>query len=211
MRDFEELFAFRLQYQDYSDDENYIIKKLKELLHDDGNEMEHINQHIYDFYNHYNINNISLEHIQSITILNLNDLFRNILLNTMNRQMNVDLTNGSTIYRELGQDFIVNLSTILTNPEPQTQDDIPVVLNDNDYENLEIKKYTDGDDECSICFCEMEKDDEYYKIKCDHIFHKDCIDIWLTGYNYKCPICREELGASQPMLEEDYETIIDNI
>ena len=44
-------------------------------------------------------------------------------------------------------------------------------------------------EECSICFEEI-KNKELKTLKCGHIFHKNCIDYWLT-INPICPYCRE--------------------
>ena len=36
--------------------------------------------------------------------------------------------------------------------------------------------------------------DDTLVIKCNHIFHPECIDKWLCEHSYKCPICREPAG-----------------
>jgi len=46
--------------------------------------------------------------------------------------------------------------------------------------------------ECSICqeeFQEGSKD--VMKIKCKHLFHKQCIDAWFTKHS-TCPLCRDD-------------------
>ena len=54
--------------------------------------------------------------------------------------------------------------------------------------NPDIKKLNDG---CAICQEEFTDSDVIRHLKCDHIFHIECIDTWLTRENYKCPNCRE--------------------
>lgn len=228
MRDFDELYAYRLQYQDYNEDENYIIKRFKILLYNDGENMIDINHHIYNFYNHYNINNITLQHIESISIyenLNVSQLFQSMLQTISRFQLNENndfnsdflnniFNNTTTILEENDQEYTNNSSTIYRNGNlnlwfstgysyvPQ-QEDIPVTLNEEDYENLNIKNYTCSENNnCSICLCDMEKDDEYYEIKCNHYFHKDCLDTWITDYSYICPVCRKEIGKSQAHIDE---------
>ena len=44
-------------------------------------------------------------------------------------------------------------------------------------------------------------------LNCNHLFHIDCIKIWLTKQSYKCPICRME--ASCCYINVDSE-ILDN-
>jgi hypothetical protein len=53
----------------------------------------------------------------------------------------------------------------------------------------------DSQNECSICYIEYTKSDNIRKLNvCSHIFHKECIDKWIQGYNKKnCPICRANL------------------
>lgn len=44
--------------------------------------------------------------------------------------------------------------------------------------------------ECSICF-DVFKDNELLKqLKCNHLFHKECLSQWLLNEN-KCPICNK--------------------
>ncbi len=50
----------------------------------------------------------------------------------------------------------------------------------------------DLDCECNICQVQ-DKSLQYVKIcKCNHVFHKNCIDMWLSQHN-SCPLCRIEL------------------
>ena len=67
MISFDELFAYRIYYQDVSFDEFYIIKKLKQLLIDDGMEEDEVNDHLFNFYTHFG-HTISLEEIKSVNI-----------------------------------------------------------------------------------------------------------------------------------------------
>ena len=47
--------------------------------------------------------------------------------------------------------------------------------------------------ECAVCLSEFE-DDESVRLmpKCDHVFHRECIDMWL-GCHVSCPVCRADL------------------
>lgn len=58
----------------------------------------------------------------------------------------------------------------------------------------EKKKYNT----CSICFDDFNDNSIIRKIKCLHIFHKDCIDPWLLNQSYKCPICRDSVLPIKP-------------
>lgn len=47
--------------------------------------------------------------------------------------------------------------------------------------------------ECVVCLTEFE-DDEVLRLipKCDHVFHPECIDEWLSVHT-TCPVCRADL------------------
>ena len=47
---------------------------------------------------------------------------------------------------------------------------------------------------CTICQNDFEKTDKVRSIKCNHVFHPECIDVWLLENSYKCPICRCEVA-----------------
>lgn len=44
--------------------------------------------------------------------------------------------------------------------------------------------------ECSICFDDLDNDNPKKELHCGHVFHKSCIDPWLT-INFTCPYCRK--------------------
>jgi hypothetical protein len=52
-------------------------------------------------------------------------------------------------------------------------------------------KIKDINSKCTVCQASFENDDEIRILPCEHIYHIDCIDNWLTNYNYLCPCCRE--------------------
>ncbi|KAI5243141.1 hypothetical protein E4T43_04341 [Aureobasidium subglaciale] len=44
---------------------------------------------------------------------------------------------------------------------------------------------------CLVCLCDFEQDEEARRlVKCNHLFHKECIDQWLTKGRNSCPLCR---------------------
>lgn len=45
---------------------------------------------------------------------------------------------------------------------------------------------------CSICQDAIKKGEQCRKLKCNHIYHIDCIDPWLQK-NMNCPMCREKV------------------
>ncbi|XWS10708.1 hypothetical protein CRYUN_Cryun38cG0020800 [Craigia yunnanensis] len=47
--------------------------------------------------------------------------------------------------------------------------------------------------ECAICLCKIDEDDEIRELRCDHLFHKICLDRWIGYRSSTCPICRSSL------------------
>ncbi|KAF2092179.1 hypothetical protein K490DRAFT_32799 [Saccharata proteae CBS 121410] len=44
---------------------------------------------------------------------------------------------------------------------------------------------------CLVCLCDFEvKEEARQLVKCGHLFHKECIDQWLTTGRNSCPLCR---------------------
>ncbi|XP_022158251.1 RING-H2 finger protein ATL1-like [Momordica charantia] len=51
----------------------------------------------------------------------------------------------------------------------------------------------DDDEECAICLSKFEQGEKCRKMsKCDHVFHRDCIDRWLKAERH-CPLCRTSI------------------
>ncbi|KAF5092735.1 hypothetical protein D0Z00_004438 [Geotrichum galactomycetum] len=46
---------------------------------------------------------------------------------------------------------------------------------------------------CQICLSDFEKNEECrFLVNCKHVFHRECIDQWLTTGRNSCPLCRSE-------------------
>ena len=56
-------------------------------------------------------------------------------------------------------------------------------------EKANIKLFSD---ECVICLENYESNKKITTLKCDHIFHYDCINEWFDT-NQSCPLCRIDL------------------
>ncbi|RWW08649.1 hypothetical protein GW17_00027898 [Ensete ventricosum] len=52
--------------------------------------------------------------------------------------------------------------------------------------------------ECAVCLSEFADDDTLRLLpRCCHVFHVDCIDVWL-GTHVTCPVCRANLAEPEP-------------
>lgn len=80
-------------------------------------------------------------------------------------------------------------------------ENIKVVLNEETFENLETFKVSEPiNDNCAICLIPFEMEEEIIKLKCNHIFHKECIKTQLCNYSSKCPNCKSEVEGGKPIL-----------
>jgi hypothetical protein len=48
------------------------------------------------------------------------------------------------------------------------------------------------EDVCTICIEPYEESEKIRTLKCSHIFHKECIDLWKYNGNKRCPLCNED-------------------
>lgn len=56
---------------------------------------------------------------------------------------------------------------------------------------------------CLVCMSEYEEGEDMRALKCNHGFHQECIDKWLTTGANKCPVCRAAAVVTEtPMAVE---------
>ncbi|MCO5549865.1 hypothetical protein L7F22_003339 [Adiantum nelumboides] len=57
----------------------------------------------------------------------------------------------------------------------------------------EMKKRVEHYNTCAVCLSEYEEDELLKRLPaCSHLFHKECIDMWLFSHS-TCPLCRLSL------------------
>ena len=214
---FNDLFAFRVDYLDYINEEYIIINKLKNKLIDLGIEENDINNVLYNFYNYFDIP-ITMSQLENVPLHSPYSLYYN-----SDESLFTDDSNESDMFNNLEQEQepeyyniiytvqdidnhgpINNLLTLLfnINNQPENYEDVLITTNTDSLNELPISKITnDMQLICSICQEEMNKDDEYINIECKHIFHKTCLTTYLQNYNHICPTCRKEIGTPNVQLD----------
>ena len=45
-------------------------------------------------------------------------------------------------------------------------------------------------DSCVVCIEDFNNDDNVRKLVCSHIYHSECVDMWIIEKN-TCPICKK--------------------
>ena len=62
------------------------------------------------------------------------------------------------------------------------------------YNTVKILNEIDNED-CSICLDKLydeESNKEIISLDCNHLFHKECVDPWITR-NRNCPLCKRNI------------------
>jgi hypothetical protein len=102
-------------------------------------------------------------------------------------------TNEYVITELLG--IINNFTTNNTEYEQFLQfEDKPIVLSKTELNKIPFIHYSKihKDTECSICLESFILDEDIKVLNCQHIFHPDCINNWLTKCKTTCPVCRKD-------------------
>ncbi len=166
-----------------------------EILLDDIEDLRNQMSPLIDIQEYYrlliiNLLNIEYDYEQiyyglGITLLISNDIPPNINVETI---MNIIRYHIVRLY---------NLGSNVNNElEPVT-----LTVSQTELDKIPITPFNSLDDEtknhyekCTICRCEYDETDNVRILKCSHLFHPECIDIWLLNNSYKCPICRSEVA-----------------
>ena len=61
--------------------------------------------------------------------------------------------------------------------------------------------------QCAVCLCKIENGDEIRELRCDHLFHRVCLDRWLGYKNLSCPLCRDSLAPFRAFAELGVEVL----
>lgn len=145
-------------------------------------------------YNSDNVLNFDIENLSNFSIENLTNDIHN-LLGTENEIINGII--NETIVRNI-TDFLHLMETDGT--IMASFQDIIIGENEKKEENKKnlnelLGSYTRTNknhlnQECSICTDKFKEKEGLRILKCNHYFHKKCIDKWLIKGSETCPICR---------------------
>ncbi|KAL8268857.1 hypothetical protein R6Q59_002655 [Mikania micrantha] len=62
--------------------------------------------------------------------------------------------------------------------------------------------------ECAVCLSKIEEDEEIGVLRCDHLFHKACLDRCLEYRHTTCPLCRDYLAGPRMVCELGRELLV---
>ncbi|KAL9226911.1 hypothetical protein vseg_002669 [Gypsophila vaccaria] len=128
---------------------------------------------------------------EQLLVLETNLFLGGIGLHDQHRELRLDIDNMS--YEELLAlgDRIGTVSTAV--PE----EDLTKCLQRGIYKKTTDSRKDEDDFKCSICQEEYNDGDEIGALSCDHRYHIDCVNQWLSLKNW-CPICKVSATPSSP-------------
>jgi|LauGreDrversion4_2_1035121.scaffolds.fasta_scaffold187574_1 hypothetical protein len=123
-------------------------------------------------------------------------------------QINVVFNDNYTLVYEILVDEIKRLisrsytfmllSDMIMNSPQGNMENIKLTVKPEIIEGITRKKFKEYESnikevntKCTVCQACFEGEDDTRILNCNHVYHTDCIDNWLTNYNYLCPCCRE--------------------
>ncbi|KAJ8760401.1 hypothetical protein K2173_015068 [Erythroxylum novogranatense] len=62
--------------------------------------------------------------------------------------------------------------------------------------------------ECAVCLCKIEHGQEDRELRCNHQFHRVCIDRWLEHQGFTCPLCRDFVSPPRLFTELGMEVLV---
>lgn len=193
-----DLFAYRFSLLDENDNENdnsnendnendnnerEIIKKLKLKLIELGYQREELTSILSNFYRFYGIE-VNEETIDEVRVYVFN--FNTALTNELNL-MNTHNPAFSLLISRINE--FINSNSNLN----EVQEDVKITVEESAVEQLPLIKIMETAT-CSICMEDLKIDTDATKLNCNHLYHPECIKSYLLNYDYKCPLCRSDVG-----------------
>ena len=65
--------------------------------------------------------------------------------------------------------------------------------------------------ECAICMLDYQIGEKQRKLRCNHVFHRACINIWIVQRsNQTCPLCRAPINEAELSASASYASTTDS-
>jgi len=94
--------------------------------------------------------------------------------------------------------FAILSDMIMNSSHANQMDNVKLTVKPEIIEGITRKKFKEYESnikeintKCTVCQACFEGEDDTRILNCNHVYHTDCIDNWLSNYNYLCPCCRK--------------------
>tara|TARA_A100001015_G_scaffold307635_1_gene403875 strand:- start:1227 stop:1862 length:636 start_codon:yes stop_codon:yes gene_type:complete len=171
------------------------------LLNIDNYSISEINNILKEFYKLYPTENITDEIINFHTNENTFFTNNNFNFNNIISLINNNSNNLISIYlnNQSNESLIPLLNNFISNVN--NENDVPIVIKDECFDNLEKKKYFDLNENqkennilCLFSYENFDDDDDIIVLPCNHILKLSYGTEWLKNISHKCPSCRQPCG-----------------
>ena len=105
--------------------------------------------------------------------------------------------NRNIIYNSYLYDIILNYIDFRYTNNYDNLEDVIVSLDTNELNNLKTYENDKKNINCCICMHDINEKELITELKCNHVFHENCIKTYLDNYSHKCPICRISAGNTK--------------
>lgn len=134
---------------------------------------------------------------------NLSELYYNIGLYILINSYEYIENHMNIVREEIIFQHILIYNTIDIINTTREFEDVKLIIPEKDLNNIPLIKYLETDKteiKCTICQFEFNDNDVVRKVKCNHLYHKECIDKWLSEESYKCPNCKSQVAEYIPKI-----------
>ena len=178
---------------------NYFFEK--KYHKNNKNKNAYYRQKHFKNYNNHQMNNIT----HKSNIINNN-------IQTQNHPFNQTETNITPSYDFSPRENLLNFPGrfVPLNYQMNTNFNKNMFEKKEKYEWLKKEKFTEKlfeknkeEYECSICLEKLKLNEDITKLKCNHIFHYNCIEQLLEHKDDKCPNCRADLKTGEEQKEKN--------
>jgi hypothetical protein len=180
LNSFINIFDMYLRNNEQNIMQSTYINILENSIHNNFNNLNNLN-------NFNNLINIENDYSDLPDLIPFNENNENF------NQYNLFTLNNNNIFPENN----LNYSNSYINYYNINHEDVKIVLNEEQFNNIESLLYKDlnivESMQCLICTEEFVESDNIKKIKCNHLFHCECIKPWLCEESNKCPVCRIDI------------------
>ncbi|PKI39208.1 E3 ubiquitin-protein ligase RHA1B-like [Punica granatum] len=101
----------------------------------------------------------------------------------------------ASLFNFLGLSDFLEPDPVFLDP-PHRSPDCPPVSALLIRELLPVDRFEDGADppgSCAVCLYEFEAGEEIRRLRnCRHVFHRNCLDLWMDCDQMTCPLCRTQ-------------------
>jgi Ring finger domain len=111
---------------------------------------------------------------------------------------------GQNDGRQRPTSLVLSTKIYKKSPPEETEMDSTKVCEVNDANDDHDDDDDDRVHECAICYTGFEDGDRVGSLPCDHIFHVECLKMWLKRQNI-CPFCRKDHVAVERFNETENE------